>query len=1203
MVRRLLSSLISLCLVMTLIPATAFASDQSVSNFGNLQTAISTGTEAILISGEVTLTGDLEIPADKTITLTGANEAAKIVTSGQYSILVKGKLTIQNLQVGGAMDVGYAPITVAADNAQLHTDGMTLENTCTTGSDGFSKSAHGIQLAGEKAVYAKGVRNATVELKNSTIQVNAASARGIALAGVGENAVISTGTQIILDQSKILNGTNAQNEWKGGYSRGMDLVNATDLTVNIKNDSQIAGFQYAINSPRNQETSGLSVTVQNSDIRGWAAFNIWTDGGTFLIQDSTLTGMNGSYNGDKKYSFSTFVINRDIYNNGWGQAENNKVILENSTVEALTLDNQPVETLLRLDTDSTAVEFRGEVTFTDNTGAAGAVLDIGNMDDPIAFMERHANIADGVTVITPNRNSLFPVFEVKNTYGDGKVSYGESFKTFIGGVDYAEAAENKETVILLRNVNEPDFAVNSDEGHGNQFGGWTLDLAGYTLTLKEWSGDKIKVIDSSAEKTGNIIVNGTSVFAASVNGTPYTSLSDALAAAQDGNTVTLLSDIENDDPDTPLNFNINSDIILEGNGHTISGNTALYVASGNQSTTIQNVHFENIHNSANNRSPVYASSLSGSLTITGCTFVNCDWDAIQSTPVAGASIVIRDNHFEITNDASVKGQRFVHIQSGFNTDFSVTVTGNKMLGNTVQEAMGVYYPADTSKVNLSGNYINSSTPLCILMGNGTNRAELAYPMANEDMSISTTDSVLVKDAYYATAYSALDTALANGTGKTVVLIQNVSVNKEISIPSTLTFVANGKTITLTSGGKVTSYLDLNGVVTAASGYLLNTSGNAEEGYIYTVTQQSSGGGSSSGNKTETVTNPDGSTTTTVTKPDGSTTETTKYPDGSKEVVDTKKDGTVTTTTTDKAGNETKVVENTDGSSKTTITNKNGSSSTTTVSKDGAVEAQVKLPASVVNNAVTSGGSIALPIPQVPAASDAETAPTVTVDLPADTDVVVEIPVENVTAGTVAVRMLPDGSQEVITDSVTTENGVIVTLHDGDTVKVLDNSVDFVDVPDSHWASDAVDFATSRELFNGTSATTFSPAGDMTRAMVLTVLARYEGVDTTTGDTWYEAGMAWAVENGISDGTNPMGAVTREQLALMLYRYSDASKTDGTLSGFADASSVSDWAFDAMVWAVENGLINGVNGNLNPQGTASRAEVAAMFMRFIAYQNK
>ena len=175
----------------------------------------------------------------------------------------------------------------------------------------------------------------------------------------------------------------------------------------------------------------------------------------------------------------------------------------------------------------------------------------------------------------------------------------------------------------------------------------------------------------------------------------------------------------------------------------------------------------------------------------------------------------------------------------------------------------------------------------------------------------------------------------------------------------------------------------------------------------------------------------------------------------------------------------------------------------------------------------------------------------------------------------------------------------VTLHIGDTVKVVDNSIDFVDVPDSHWAAASVDFVTSRGLFTGTSATTFSPAGDMTRAMVLTVLARYEGVDTTAGDTWYEAGMDWAVENGISDGTNPMNSVTREQLALMLYRYAGEPETGGSLSAFPDAADVSDWAVQGMAWAVENGLITGTGaGELNPQGTASRVEVAAMFMRFV-----
>ena len=686
---------------------------------------------------------------------------------------------------------------------------------------------------------------------------------------------------------------------------------------------------------------------------------------------------------------------------------------------------------------------------------------------------------------------------------------------------------------------------------------------------------------------------------------PYTSLSDAISAAQNGDTIVLLSDITNSDLSTTLNFSINKDIILDGNGHSISGNTALHVGASNQSTTLQNIHFENIHNSTSKLSPVYATGLSGNLTITGCTFVNCDWDAIQATPVAGANIVIQNNYFEITDDAPVKGQRFVHVQSSTNTDFSITVTGNKMLGDTVQEAMGVYYPTDSSKINLSGNYINSSTPLCILTGSGINSAELAYPMANEDMSVNTSAAVLVKDAYYVTAYEALDAALANGAGKTVVLAQNISVNQELSIPDTLTFDANGKTITLEAGGKLTSYLDLSGTVTAASGYQLSTSGNGEDGYTYTVYQVSSGGGSSSsGNKTETVTNPDGSTTTTVTKPDGSTTETTKNPDGSTEVVNTDKNGTVTTTSTDTAGNKTEVVENTDGTSQTTVTNKDGSSSTTKVDQTGKVEAQVKLPASVVNAAAEKGEAVALPMPAVSATSDTESAPAVTVTLPTDTAAKVEIPVEHVTAGTVAMRMLPDGTEEILMDSVITENGVAVTLKTGDTVKIVDNSEDFVDVPDSHWGVDAVDFVTSRELFNGTSATTFTPAGDMTRAMVLTVLARYEGEDTTTGSTWYEAGMDWAVENGISDGTNPMASVTREQLALMLYRYVGSPAISGSLDSFPDTADVSSWAVQGMTWAVENGLITGMgDGTLNPQGTASRVEVATMFMRFIENQNK
>ena len=374
----------------------------------------------------------------------------------------------------------------------------------------------------------------------------------------------------------------------------------------------------------------------------------------------------------------------------------------------------------------------------------------------------------------------------------------------------------------------------------------------------------------------------------------------------------------------------------------------------------------------------------------------------------------------------------------------------------------------------------------------------------------------------------------------------------------------------------------------------------EAAYFHSETSartSSGGGGGGSGNNTETEKNPDGSTTTTVTKPDGSTTETTKWPDGSKEVIETKKDGTVTTTTTDKDGNQTEVVENPDGSSKTTVDNKDGSSSVTTVDEDGKIEAEVKLPADLVEDAQEKGEAVTLPMPEVPVTTDRDEAPTVTVDLPSGTAVQVEIPVKRVTSGTVAVLVKDNGTEEVIKTSLTTENGVAITLSDGDTVKIVDNSKTFTDVPSSYWGSEYIDFVTSREIFSGTGSSTFSPDASMTRGMIVTVLAAYDGADTSSnGGAWYEAGRQWAMANGISDGTNMDGALTREQLAVMLWNYA-GKPAAGSLSGYTDAASVSDWAMQAMAWCVEQGVISGMDGGLNPQGTATRAQVATMLMQF------
>ena len=368
----------------------------------------------------------------------------------------------------------------------------------------------------------------------------------------------------------------------------------------------------------------------------------------------------------------------------------------------------------------------------------------------------------------------------------------------------------------------------------------------------------------------------------------------------------------------------------------------------------------------------------------------------------------------------------------------------------------------------------------------------------------------------------------------------------------------------------------------------------------TVSTRSSGGGGSSNITTEITKNPDGSTTTTVTnKTTGTVTETTTWPDGSKEVIETKKDGTVTTTTTDTAGNQIQVVQNTDGSSKTTVDNKDGSGSVTIVDADGNIISQATLSEAAVAAAQAAGEAVVLPMPELPVTTDRENAPTVTVDLPVGGSVKVEIPVENVTPGTVAVLVKANGDEEIIKTSVTTGNGVAVTLNDGDTVKIVDNSRDFADVPDNYWGAEAVDFAVSRELFAGTSATTFSPDTAMTRAMIVTVLARFEGVDITTGDTWYEAGRQWAMENGVSDGTNMDASLTREQLATMLWRYAGSPSVSNDLSNYTDAGTVSSYAQQAMAWCVEQGIIGGTTTTtLSPQGPATRAQVATILMRFI-----
>ncbi|MBR5228556.1 MAG: S-layer homology domain-containing protein [Firmicutes bacterium] len=220
-------------------------------------------------------------------------------------------------------------------------------------------------------------------------------------------------------------------------------------------------------------------------------------------------------------------------------------------------------------------------------------------------------------------------------------------------------------------------------------------------------------------------------------------------------------------------------------------------------------------------------------------------------------------------------------------------------------------------------------------------------------------------------------------------------------------------------------------------------------------------------------------------------------------------------------------------------------------------------------------------------------------------------------GSVVVLVDKDGKETILPKSVIEDGKAYIAVDEAVTVKVVDNTKEFADVAEGEWYESAVDFASSHGLFGGVSETEFAPNAKMTRAMLVTVLHRLELESAASssgsfGDvaagSWYADAVAWANTNKIVEGYNSdtFGAndnVTREQMAVILYRYAKYIKmgtaAEGDLGKYTDGAKVSSWAKDAMEWAIGEGIITGrTDGSADPAGTASRAEVAIMLERLV-----
>ena len=333
-----------------------------------------------------------------------------------------------------------------------------------------------------------------------------------------------------------------------------------------------------------------------------------------------------------------------------------------------------------------------------------------------------------------------------------------------------------------------------------------------------------------------------------------------------------------------------------------------------------------------------------------------------------------------------------------------------------------------------------------------------------------------------------------------------------------------------------------------------------------------GGGSSSASKTSTTTNADGSVTKTETKKDGTVVETTTGKDGSTTKTETKKDGSSVTESKDAAG-----------STGTVKTDKNGQTTAETALSNKAIE-----------DAKRNGEPVKAPV-EVKATRDSSTAPTVKIELPRNSgDTKVEIPVTNVKPGTVAVLVHPDGTEEIVKNSLPTEDGIQLTINGGATVKIVDNSKGFIDIR-NHWAEDEIDFVSARGLVNGMSDTIYAPNNSTTRAQLWTILARQADADLTGGSVWYEKAQNWAKEKGISDGTNPNGTINRAQMVTMLWR-TVGQPAPATAATFTDISADAYYA-QAVSWAVAHGITTGVGGGrFDPNSTCTRAQIATFLYR-------
>jgi len=657
-------------------------------------------------------------------------------------------------------------------------------------------------------------------VEDSTITKNEDGTFGVAkayLAKVGEtsyytmdeafHAVVADG---VTDRTVVLlrNYTTGKIQNSGSKSWMLDLNGYTWTYTRTDADSAAFEINYAnvtLTVKNGKVVSASMLGLIPSAMSGTITYD--NAGLVFEKVEATANGHSGiETNGNNTDDVVTLKDSTLNVPNGYGIyfASSGKVTIENSIITAKTMGVQVCSGSLNISGDTSKIEVTGDaVAKTENDGA----------------------IEDGAAVSVVNRPGYKGLGTIAISGGTFKAKDGNAaIKAYTWENKTESAFDNANGTVAVRGGT---FSTAVEEKYCAE---------GFIPTKND---DNTYGVKQGA-------------YVAAIGETKYETLAKAIAAAKSGDTITLLADVVNTDYTVAnaIDIKLASGVTLDGNGKTISGNVKVTVSSEGD-VTIKDADFRGIHNAAvvsdsyktkygfsddkvGTLSAIYAPKLAGALTILGCAFENCDWEAMQITPAEGAKIHIRDNVFKTSESDVVKEQlRHVHVEMAYGTDFDyegtdieLAITDNQFHGETKEANMGVWWVGKASKLDVTGNYYENPDAVSITLSDKSfkreNRCDLIYPArskADVDVDDLTAVALVVKDAFNATAHTTVALAIeAVKDGEIVRLLDNAT--EDVTVGKSITLDLNGKKLTNTGSSKATVSIAEGSVATVKNGSIV-----------------------------------------------------------------------------------------------------------------------------------------------------------------------------------------------------------------------------------------------------------------------------------------------------------------------------------------------------------------------------------------------